>query len=65
MIAAMAIDLGLDRPALSASQQNNFVIPISPTPFVDVVSQGLNLRKSPEELEAKRTFLGSYYLSSA
>jgi hypothetical protein len=58
MAAAMAVDLGITQPRQSPTQQNNFTI-LNATPQV------FSPRKSPEEIEAKRTFLGCYYLSSS
>jgi hypothetical protein len=58
MVAAMAIDLGINQPTQSTSQSNNFTI-LNVTPHI------FKPRQTPEEIEAKRTFAGCYYLSSA
>jgi len=58
MAAAMAVDLGINQPTQNASQTNNFTI-------LNVTPQIFQPRQTPEEIEAKRTFAGCYYLSSA
>ena len=53
MAVAMAIDLGINKPAQDWE-------PID----VKVLKARLFLPKSPEELEAQRTFLGVYFLTT-
>jgi len=57
MVAAMAIDLGIDKAPLDATVTDSFAL-------FDSTEQVFQLRPTQEELEAKRTFLGCYYLSS-
>lgn len=57
MAAAMAVDLGINQPAQNVCQVNNFTI-------LNVTPQVFQPRQTPEEIEAKRTFAGCYYLSS-
>lgn len=58
IIAAMAIDLRIHKPRLDGLDTIAFSSP-------DSSSHSLGLGVTPEDIEAKRTFLGSYYLSSA
>jgi hypothetical protein len=53
MAVAMAIDLGINKPAQDWEPTD-----------VKVLKARLFLPKSPEELEAQRTFLGVYFLTT-
>jgi hypothetical protein len=53
MAVAMAIDLGINKSAQDC-------VPTD----VKFLKARLSLPKSPEELEAQRTFLGAYFLTT-
>jgi hypothetical protein len=59
MATAMAIDLEINKPVKHDTRMDAFTIfSQSPQTFMPAKLQ-------PEEIEAKRAFLGCYYLSSA
>jgi hypothetical protein len=54
MAAAMAIDLGINKPAQDATQNDN-----------RLMKRSVFLPQSSKELEAQRTFLGCYFLTTS
>ena len=54
MIAAMAIDLGINSAPLENTSFNDLT----------VANSTVHWQLTPEDIETKRTFLGCYYLTS-
>lgn len=57
MASAMAVDLGIDRPIDQGAPCDYRIMKARPLVFLP--------KRSPEELEAQRTFLGAYFVTSS
>jgi hypothetical protein len=57
MAISMALDLGINKPAMDSKPTDFQVLNFTPLSYVT--------KWSPEDLEARRTFLGCYYLTSS